>query len=131
MFPPLRAGAGMLATATRGASSEAAPGPGDELVARAREGVAIDLAANARHVAVGLILPEGPAAARISDRRRMLHAAHPHRIIGEFIRVHHMLVEVDSDIDDRPLAVVALHFGEHDAHVAQHFLAIERPLAGL
>src|SRR3954452_20878884 len=115
MVPPLRAGAGMLVTTTRGASSEAATGPGDELVARAREGVAIDLAANARHVTVGLILPERPAAARIGDGRRMLHAAHPHRIIGEFIRMHDVLVEVDRHVDDRALAVVALHLGEHDA----------------
>ena len=67
--------------------------------------------------AVGLILPKMPGPQPIFDRGVVLRRADPDWVVHEGAVRKDRLVKVDRRVNDRPLAVVALHLLEHDFHV--------------
>src|SRR5580693_3442530 len=83
---------------------------GVPLLFRPVEDVAVDVAVDPGRLPVGLILPERPGARSVLDRGMVFRGPDPDRIVGEGAARQDSLVEVHRRVDDRPLAVVALHF---------------------
>ena len=81
--------------------------------------------------AVGLVLPEMPGPRPVFDRWLVLRRSDPDRIVHEGAVGKDRLVEVDRGVDDRPLAVVALHLFQHHLHVGDGAFLGEMPMAGL
>src|ERR1700679_2922566 len=77
------------------------------LLLGAIEHVAIDGAVDPWRLPIGLILPKRPGARPVLDRGMVFRGPDPDRIVGESAVRQDRLIEVDSRIDDRPLAVVA------------------------
>ena len=72
-----------------------------------------------------------PGPRPVLDRRVVLGRAHPDRIVHEGPVGQDRLVKVDRRVDDRPLAVVALHFLQHHLHVGDRALLGEMQVTGL
>ena len=117
---------GRLPRARRLLAEEGVP-----LLLRAVEDVAIDVAVDPGRLAVRLILPERPGARSVLDRGMVLGGPDPDRIVGEGAARQDRLVEVHRRVDDRPLAVVALHFLQHHLHVGCGAFLGEMAMAGL
>jgi hypothetical protein len=85
------------------------PLEGGPLLICAVEGVLVDVAADARDPAVGLILPEMPGARAVPHGRMVFGRTHPDRIVRQRAVGKDRLVEIDGRKDDRPLAVMSFH----------------------
>src|SRR5271166_2817579 len=103
---------------------------GIPLLLCAVEGVLIDVAADARDPAVGLILPEMPGARAVLHGRMVFGRAHPDRIVRQRAVGKIRFVEINGRIDDRPLAVMALHLLQHDLHVGDGLVLGDMAAAG-
>ena len=103
---------------------------GVPLLLCAVKGVLVDVAADARDPAVGLILPEMPGARAVLHGRMVFGRAHPDRIVRQRAVGKICLVEIEGRIDDRPLAVMALHLLQHDLHVGDGLVLGDMAAAG-
>ena len=81
--------------------------------------------------AVGLVLPKMPGPRPVFDGWLILRRSNPDRVIHEGAVRKDRLVEVDRGVDNRPLAVVALHLVQHHLHFGNGAFLGKMPMAGL